>query len=90
MWRIARAVMVIISVQGREYKFTFGDTVLIINSNLIMKPNLFSQIFSKEVSIYTFINKLILFFTRETVRSIALDKVFVKQSFHHFILNMVN
>ena len=71
--------------QGREY-FTLGETVLIIDSNLIMVPNLFSHIFVKEVSMY-FINKLISLFTREIVRSIALKKVFVKQSFNNF--NMI-
>ena len=50
-----------------------------------MKPNIFSCIFPKEVSMYKFINKMISLFTRETVRSIALEKVFVKQSFHNFI-----
>ena len=34
---------------------------------------------------YTFINKLISLFTGETVRSIALEKVFFKQNFQHFI-----
>ena len=32
-----------------------------------------------------FISKLISLFSRETVRSIALQKVFVKQSFQNFI-----
>ena len=64
---------------------TFGNTVLIIDSNLIMVPNLFSPIFTKEVYMYKFVNMLISLFTRETVRAIALDKVFVKQSFHNFI-----
>ena len=41
--------------------------------------------FTMEVSMYKFINMLILFFTIETVRSITLDKVFVKQSFYNFI-----
>ena len=50
-----------------------------------MKPNIFSCIFPKEVSMYKFINKLISLFTRATVRSIALEKVFLKQSFHNFI-----
>ena len=50
-----------------------------------MEPNIFSCIFPKEVSMYKFINKMISLFTRETVRSIALEKVFVKQSFHNFI-----
>ena len=34
---------------------------------------------------YTFINLLILLFTSEAVRSIALEEVFVEQSFHNFI-----
>ena len=34
---------------------------------------------------YKFINSLISLFTREKVRFIALDKVFVKQSFHNLI-----
>ena len=51
-----------------------------------MEPNIFSSIFSKEVSIYKFINKLVLLFTRETIRSIiALEKVVVKHGFHIFI-----
>ena len=33
---------------------------------------------------HKFIIKLISLFTRETVRSIALEKVFVKQSFYKF------
>ena len=50
-----------------------------------MEPNTFSCIFPKEVSMYKFINKLISLFTRETFRSIALEKVFFKQSFLNFI-----
>ena len=65
--------------------FTFGDTVMIIYSNLIIEPKLFKQIFTMAVSKCKFINLLISLFTRETVRSIALDKVFVKQSFHNLI-----
>ena len=57
---------------------------LTLESSLIMKPKIFSQIFTMEVSMYKFINLLISFFTRETVRSIAME-VFVKQSFHNFI-----
>ena len=34
---------------------------------------------------YKCINKLISSFTRETLRSIALEKVFVEQIFHKFI-----
>ena len=34
---------------------------------------------------YKFINKLISLFKRETVRSIALEEVFFKQSFLNFI-----
>ena len=51
-----------------------------------MKLTIFSCIFPKEVSMYKFINKLISLFTREAVRFIALKKVFVKQSFHNFIV----
>ena len=53
---------------------------LTLDSSLIMKPKIFSQIFTMEVSMYKFINLLISFFTRETV-----GKVFVKQSFNNFI-----
>ena len=75
------------NIRDREY-FTFGDTraVLIKDINLIMEPNIFLRIFPIEASRYKFIYKLILLFTREAVRSIALDKVFVKQSFHNFIV----
>ena len=58
---------------------------MIIDSNLIMEPNIFSCIFPKEISMYKCINKLISLFTRETVRSYALEKVFVKQNFQNFI-----
>ena len=70
--------------QGREY-FTFGDTraVLIMDIKLMMEPYIFLRIFLTEVSKYK-INLLKSLFTRETVRSIALDKVLVKQSFHNF------
>ena len=54
---------------------------MIIDSNLTMKPNIFPLIFLKKVSMHTFINKLISLFSRETVRSLALDMVF----FHNFI-----
>ena len=36
-----------------------------------MKPNIFSCIFPKKVSMYKFNNKLLSLFTRETVRSVA-------------------
>ena len=49
-----------------------------------MNPNIFSLIYPKEVSMYNFINKLISLFTRETVKSIALDKVFVKKGYMFF------
>ena len=54
-----------------------------------MKPTIFSCIFPKEVSMYKFINKMISLFTRETVRSIAFEKVFVKQSFLNFIFKQI-
>ena len=70
-----------------EQYFIFGEkrAVLIIDSNLMTEPNIFSLIFPKELSMYKFINKLLSLFTRETVRSNVPDKVFVKQSFHYFI-----
>ena len=52
---------------------------LIIDSKLLIELNIFSCIFSKEVSMYKFIYKLI------SVRYIALEKVFVQQSFQNFI-----
>ena len=58
---------------------------MIIDFDIEMKPKLFSQIFTIKVSMYNIINILISFFTRETVRSIALERVFVKQSFQYFI-----
>ena len=61
-------------VQGLEYLF-FGDTVLIIDISLLMEPDIFSHIFPKEVSMYKFFCMLILLFTRETVRSIALEGI---------------
>ena len=64
-------------------------TDLIIDSNLLIEPNFCSQIFTKEVCMFKFINKLLSLFTRETVRSVILDKVFVKKSFHNFIFKHV-
>ena len=61
-------------VQGLEYLF-FGDTVLIIDISLLMEPDIFSHIFPKEVSMYKFFCMLILLFTRETVRFIALEGI---------------
>ena len=43
--------------------------------SLLMEPDIFSHIFPKEVSMYKFFCMLILLFTRETVRSIALEGI---------------
>ena len=52
---------------------------------MIIETNTFSRIFSKKVSMFKFINEFISLFIRETIRSIALEKIFVKQSFQNFI-----
>ena len=52
------------TVLGWEY-FKFGDTVLIMDSNLIVELYIFSCIFPKEVNRYIFINMLISLFIRE-------------------------
>ena len=56
------------------------DSYSLNNGTEIIFTNFYNG--SKHLQI---INLLVSFFTRETVRSIGLDKVFVKQSFKNFI-----